>query len=514
MPSKRKLGRLESDFGEVLESFESTRDLGDLEAYRDDPVGFVRDVLEGDPWSAQTQVMEALRHHDRVAWRGANALGKDWTCAAVACWWAYAVRGLVLISGPTARQVQEILMRKEIARAIRRAGLPGDRFSTAVRIEGDEADILAATSTESGKLTGQHGRRVLAILSEAQDVEPFGWEGLQACATGDEDRHLVVGNPLRPSGRFYEVSRPGSGWHSIQTSAFDHPNLDPDTDRYIHGGPSEAWVQRMRDDYGEGSPIWTARVEGEFPAEAVHGLFRRRWLEAAAERWEDGDLDAHAEDQEPVAALDPAWQGLDASVLAVRRGPVVDGFVVWEGRRDTIDLVEKVTAALVEHGITPKPDSDPDLGQHVPAHLRERAYGRVVVDEVGVGAGTLDLLRERGFRVRGYNGGKTADDSERFFNRRAESYWTLQEKLERGEIAVPADEKLVEELTSLEYQITTGGKVQLEAKADLKARLGRSPDRADALAMLVHPQPKKTAGTWGTGRRIGRGHRRRIGRRQ
>jgi len=57
--------------------------------------------------------------------------------------------------------------------------------------------------------------------------------------------------------------------------------------------------------------------------------------------------------------------------------------------------------------------------------------------------------------------------------------------LEAGEIALPADEKLLDEIIATRWRPTPEGKVRIEAKDDLKARLGRSPDRADALVMAV-----------------------------
>ena len=57
--------------------------------------------------------------------------------------------------------------------------------------------------------------------------------------------------------------------------------------------------------------------------------------------------------------------------------------------------------------------------------------------------------------------------------------------LEAGELALPPDERLMDELIATRWRPTPEGKVRIEAKDDLKARLGRNPDRADAVAMAV-----------------------------
>lgn len=280
---------LEERFGELLERGEQARDLSDFEPYGEDPIGFVREILGDDPWSVQEEIAEAVREHRKTAVVGCNALGKDWMCARIACWWAYAVGGLAILTGPTERQVAEVLMRKEVARAKRAGGLPGELFTGALRVRGEEASILAKTASGVSDLTGFHERRVLAVITEAQGVESFAWEALQACATGPEDRLLAVGNPLEASGRFHEVAGPtsgGAGWHVIQASAHDHPNVREGRP-VIPGGPSRQWIEDVAADYGRDSPYFVARVEGRFPESSVDGLFRRSWLDAAVERYEE-----------------------------------------------------------------------------------------------------------------------------------------------------------------------------------------------------------------------------------
>lgn len=197
---------LEREYGELLQEGEPATDLDRWREYAGDPVGFVREVLGEEPWGVQVETAESVRDNRKTAVVGANALGKDWTCARLAVWWAYAVGGLAILTGPTERQVSEVLMRKEVGRAKRAGNLPGELYTGALRIRGEEASILAKTASGVSDLTGFHGRRVLGIITEAQGVESFAWEALQACATGPEDRLLAVGNPLEASGRFYEVA--------------------------------------------------------------------------------------------------------------------------------------------------------------------------------------------------------------------------------------------------------------------------------------------------------------------
>ena len=142
----RAIQRLDSDLGELLARHERGRDLSEFGRYADDPVGFIRDVLHGEPWSRQVEIAEAVRDAPLVVVRSANAVGKDWTAGHLALWWTYARGGLVLVTGPTERQVVEVVM-GEVAAAFRQAkDLLGDLYRTALRV-GDRAAILAFTST-------------------------------------------------------------------------------------------------------------------------------------------------------------------------------------------------------------------------------------------------------------------------------------------------------------------------------------------------------------------------------
>lgn len=482
-PNRRKISRAVGELGEVVSAQAGEVDFSRYAGY-ETAVEFTEEEL-GDtdpgPWSAQREAMRLIAHNDRVAWRGAQGVGKDWAVARIALWWIYVERGLVLLSGPTARQVHEIIVRKELARPFRRAGLPGELFTTALRVNGEEADLLAFTSNEASGLTGFHDERVLGILTEAQAVDRHGWEGLLACTTGEDDRLFVVGNPLQPSGKFYEVSRPGSGWQTLRTAATDHPNLREDG-QHIPGGPSREWLERMREMWGEGQPMWVARVEGRFPADAVEGLNKREWVDAAIER----DL-PRPENAEPVVAVDPARHGMDRTAVAVRRGRRVEQLVTWGGA-STTETEQKVER--VAHGAGVRPSHDAPL--KVKRLMREKGepvpWGSVVVDEIGIGAGVMDGLEESGWPCRGWKGSRKADESGQFANARAEAYWTLRELLEGGKVSLPDDRKLREELLAVKWSPNSRGQVQIESKDDLKSRLGRSPDRLDAVTMAVHQE--------------------------
>ncbi len=493
------LRRLREDVGELLARHDRAQDISEFEAYAEDPIGFVRDVL-GDtdpgPWWRQVEIAEAVRDHPLVAVRSNNSAGKDWLAARLALWWVYARGGLALVTGPTERQVVEVVM-GQVARAFRRASsLPGDLYRSALRVgETEEAGILAFTSTEASRLTGFHAGRVFCVLTEAQAVEDFAWEGLLACATGPEDRLLAVGNPVAPDGRFYRASRAGT-WKAIRVSAKEHPNV-VEGRMVIPGGVSRAFVERIASEYGASSGVYRSRVLGEFPDQGEDALCALEWVVSAAERWQDEE---EHEDRRPrglpIVAIDPARFGPDQTVAAVMRGSRVVRILAWRGA-STMESVGRVAELLREEGIRPKPKAQRSAPGGFDAYGRPTKFalpaappeetGRIVVDEIGVGGGIVDRLRERGFEVTSFNGGgrPRGKGRERHLNLRAQGYWTLRRALERGEISLPPDDDLRQELVSMRWGPTSSGQIQIEAKTELRARLGRSPDKADAVSMAV-----------------------------
>ncbi|MGH7558631.1 MAG: hypothetical protein ACREMD_12805 [Gemmatimonadota bacterium] len=475
------LQRLQREVGELLERHDRGRDLSELEVYRGRPIDFAREVLGVTFWGVQEEIARATMTDRRLCLVGANSVGKDFACAVLALYAAFVEGALVLITAATQRQTREIAM-ATIRRLWGRSDLPGEMFAEALRIPGlDESGILAFTSTESGRYTGFHAAKVWAVLMEAQALPEHAFEGLFACATGPEDRVVVHGNPLFPVGRFVQLAK-SDGWRTFTIPATSHPNIVGGR-TVIPGGPSTEWVSHMAATYGATSNLYRSRVLAEFPSQAEDGLISVEMLSAAAERLEK--LRAEHEGEEAVAALDPARLGADASALVVRKGPAVVAMRTWRKLR-TDELREAVIKELRGHGIRPSREEWVPEGRRgwVNASSRRRGgRGKIIIDEIGIGAGALDGLREAGFRVQGFNAGRRARNQKRFGNLRSESYWHTRDLLETGAIGVPESEDLWAELLAITWKPDGSGRVMLEPKDALRDRLGRSPDTADALTM-------------------------------
>ncbi len=480
MTYRRAVESLRLELGELLEAQEQVRDLSVYRAYDGRPVDFLREVLRFDPWSRQEDIANTLEHHPLVAVVGANAVGKDALLAHYALYWALARGGTALLISPTERQNVQILMR-EIRGCWHRVdgGLPGRLLVNAYEVgEGQPGGILAMTSTSVSRLTGFHGEKVLMILSEAQDLEPFVLEAALSCATGPEDRIVQSGNPLHPFGFFHDAAR-GDTWATVTIPAADHPNvLEGKT--VIPGGPSKEGIERIRDQYGDESNTYRSRVLSEFPTQDAEGLLDRDWIDAAVERFESK---AMRPEGEPTAGLDVARYGADGNCLIIQAGGYVLHMERWGGL-STQNTARKAAQIAQRWGIRPRSVSTFSPGKR----------GRFVVDVVGLGAGCAEKLKELGYDVVEHNGG--AFGNGRFLNARAESFWRLRELLgpDGGKIAFPKDSRLIEELLALRWRESGGGKVQIGEKSEIKARIGRSPDTADALALAFHQGPARARG--------------------
>jgi len=112
-----------------------------------------------------------------------------------------------------------------------------------------------------------------------------------------------------------------------------------------------------------------------------------------------------------------------------------------------------------------------------------------ICDEDGVGGGVVDILRCVGF-VNNSRPIKIGAFEENFSNLKTQCYYKLSETINRNEIYFAKSEferKLSEELewVRLPKELDTS-KISLMSKDEIKKKIGRSPDYADALMMRMY----------------------------
>lgn len=119
--------------------------------------------------------------------------------------------------------------------------------------------------------------------------------------------------------------------------------------------------------------------------------------------------------------------------------------------------------------------------------IREEMPAKMFIDVGGLGAGVYDRLLELGFGeiVVAVNFGSTKSviDSRKYYNKRDEMWGEMAEWLYNEPSQIPDSGKLQTDLVAPQKRYSSLGQMKLEPKDDIKARIGRSPDGGDALAL-------------------------------
>ena len=124
-------------------------------------------------------------------------------------------------------------------------------------------------------------------------------------------------------------------------------------------------------------------------------------------------------------------------------------------------------------------------------HFQEQGLNawQICADEGGLGVVMCDALHEAGWPVRRVNNGSPASRADYYANKGAEIWFEGRTQIERRQIILPDDRELVAQLTARRGWPDSKGRLQLESKADLRARGIGSPDRADAVLGAMMPAP-------------------------
>jgi len=263
---------------------------------------------------------------------------------------------------------------------------------------------------------------------------------------------VQAGNPISLEGMLYAAaSQLRHQWHVIRiTGDPEDSNRSPRVDL--------AWARQQIASYGRSNPWVMSYILGHFPPQSLNALLGVEEVEAAMQRHLRLEQYDWAEKR---LGIDVARYGDDRTVIFPRQGLASFRPGVMRHGRDaavSVDIANRVLAAKARWG----------------AELE-------LFDATGGwAAGAVDVLRSNGYGPVDVQFAAPAMDP-RYKNRRAEIWFGMADWIKRGG-ALPNLPELVGELTTPTYTFS-GGKFQLEDKDQVKRRLGRSPDLADALAL-------------------------------
>lgn len=309
----------------------------------------------------------------------------------------------------------------------------------------------ADPNTLASTLAGLHEDEIMALVDESGGVPQAVLREAEGALTSGVDAHIIqAGNPISRDGALYVACvRNRKYWYVVEITS------DPDDPKRTTRVPAQ-WAQEQIEVYGRGDPWVQSNILGKFPSQSFNTLIDEDTVLAAMARTRREDEIAHAP---RILGVDTARFGVDETVIFPRQGLVASEPLHFRGL-DT----QRGIAILARKIDEWKPDA-------------------VFIDDTGgYGAGYVDGMRTMGYPVIGVHFSNKPDDP-RFFNKRAEIYFNCCQWIKDGG-TLPKANSLISELCEPVYRVhPTSGRFIIEDKDQVKARIGRSPDHADALAL-------------------------------
>lgn len=433
-----------------------------IRLWREKPQVFVREVFGAtpDPW--QDEVLAAFPTSPRIAMKACKGPGKTALEAWIA-WNFLATRphpkiGATAISGDNLRDNLWAEMSKWQQRDQR--GLLKAQFTwQAERIFANDHPetwfMSARTWSRSANpeqqgqtLAGLHADYVMILLDESGGIPDAVMANAEGIGSSAKEWHIVqAGNPTHLEGPLYRAcTTERSLWLVVEITA------DPDDPRRT-SRVAVQWAREQIQKYGKDNPWVLVNVFGKFPPSSLNSLIGPDEVNAALGKHLPITSYNHAA---RIIGVDVARFGDDSSVIFPRQG--LASFTPQEMRN--VDSTQG-------GGAVARKWTDWD------------ADACMIDASGGYGAGWADVLKTLGRTpVEVQFAGKPSDL--RYYNKRAEMWFEMCEWIKGGGV-LPNLPQIVEELTVPTYSFSRD-KLLIEEKDQIKLRLGRSPNYADALA--------------------------------
>lgn len=248
------------------------------------PIKFCIDCFGEEPDALQKEMFEAVAKYNRVAVRSGNGPGKSWSMAKLGLWFFFTrPYSDVITTAPTWDQVQRVIW-KEIRANMAKSELlksfvdllPRDPTMFMIQEDGTKNDdwaMFGRSSTQKENMQGYHAKHLMFIIDEASGVDDEIFEAIEGSQTeagANKAKIVMIGNPTRTEGYFFEAFHSKSGlWKTIHFDCRLSPRV------------SKEWIEQKKEEYGEESPFYKVRVLGEFPLGGDNALIPLHWIEKA-----------------------------------------------------------------------------------------------------------------------------------------------------------------------------------------------------------------------------------------
>lgn len=507
MASRQTLSQRLTALTTQVEALRASRAGGDFSRFRGREVEFVKEALGMRIWAGQRAIVDRLFEKRFVAVRSSRKGGKTEIGGAIIETFAQLGPCNIISTAAGGRQVETGLWsRVNRIHANARVRLRGECRSTSLKLgpdwyaigfstndstrfqgfhasaeppqdddeldgkakPSDVAEAIAKAAHEAGRKSS--AKRLLLLFDECFGVDQIIYDAAKGSMVGENVYVLAMGNPTREAGDSHESCRmhaDGSMFHRIRISALPADDPHPCDEDYITPG----WLAKGEDLaalYRIDEPLYRPMVLGQFASGDLSGaVVTHDMLQAACEPCaENVQIGAHI-------GFDTAWKGDDRNVAALWVDGVKCSVDAWHGQ-DTLASWDRLKA----------------LRLHWQGQVnREIPWRNVHIDEAPVAAGIIDQARRERAYLDAVNFGASPTGGwskilgeVKFKNRRAELYWTFRELARRRMLCLPKSyAESWQEMTAHTYRYAPGTEMLvIDPKEQVKARLGRSPDHADA----------------------------------
>ena len=441
-----------------------------MQAWRDDPVARHYSFSNKKLWLKQEEILRAVRKYKRVAVKSANSIGKSFIAADVVMDWLTTRNpSKVVTTASSWNQVEQILW-KEIGLYCATSKIPigVTPLNTSLKFN-DEWFAFGISTDTPVRMQGIHSPNLLVVIDEASGIQKDIWDMIEAL---HPTAILAIGNPLEPSGPFYECFS-SDLWHKITVSAIECVDWQRENGS-IPGLVSLEWIKDMGEIHGTKSAWYMAHVMGESPESGEGSLISREWVQRARKGIDRDGLEIERENEDEkvrIIGADIATKhGNNATVIGYRYGHTIVEMRQYLQQTQTFarDQIQSKYSAKEAH--------------------------MVVTDSDGVGESMAELLAEVHVPCLEFHGGYAAKaiESKSYRNLRSQFYDIVAKKFEAGLYdlrLMPQDqyELFLNQITQIKVKTSDGlGRFQIETKEEMLARSIKSPDMADCFMMMEY----------------------------
>lgn len=451
---------------EVLADLE--RDLaGMMLHWQRKPDDFCRDVLRMEPQQWQIRLMSAISNarfgipndgdecKTRIAVKSGTGVGKTAGVSGLILWHlACFPDSKIPVTAPTSPQIKAVMwpeLRKWVQNipAELREWFPFDVQTDKVVLHENFAVARTAREENPESFQGFHAKNIMLIADEASGVPDAVYLAGQGVMSEDGAITILIGNPTRPVGWFFDAFHGDSAKYLCMTiSCVDSERV------------SRKYINDMKEKHGENSYEFRVRVLGQFHMEDSGLIIPRPWIEDAINREVDADSDY------VVWGVDVS-DGRDKSAISKRMGNILlEKPKAWGGK----DVMQSV-GIVVDEYYNCKRGQEPD---------------EICIDAIGMGtafAGRLaEALKGEPVKITRVNVALTGQQvGERYTSRRVELWARGRLWFESMLCRIPEGcGTLIAQLSSVEWEVKdSNGKWAI---VDKKAS-GSSPDEADSFLL-------------------------------